>query len=342
MLLFFDGFETIKQDSQFSELYESTLGTPVVAGSQGRSLTAFFGNDDGHYIQKDLGASYTTIIIGFAVKVSNQTAAYMVVTLLDSAGGAQGGLVFNTNGTVDYRRGSWTSSTTLVTSTSAPISTAWTYVEAKVTISDTAGSVNLRLNGAADGSVSSVDTQSTTNANVRYVRFGTQGAHTGTSQFYYDDWYACDTSGAVNNDFLGPVRVDPLFVSADGANDAFVASSGSSSAAMVNELVETTDSYMQSGTVDAKTTFEMQAIPPIQGAGTIFGVMTEARGLYDTSVNSVAGLVKSGASESTGTAVALGASATTVVQVQGTDPATSALWTASNLANAEFGVKVTA
>ena len=78
--------------------------------------------------------------------------------------------------------------------------TAWNYVEWKAG----AGGVALQINGAPAGSAATVL------AVPSIFELTAEG-----STMYYDDVYIADTSGAVNNDFLGDVRILPLWPTSD-------------------------------------------------------------------------------------------------------------------------------
>lgn len=114
--------------------------------------------------------------------------------------------------------------TTLLGSTATGvISTAgYQYIEAKVTIDDTAGAVELRVNGVTVLSLTGIDTRNAGNASCNSVRVG--GTFGSNVVGYVDDLYICDASGSINNDFLGDIRIDVLAPSGDGTHNDFTAS----------------------------------------------------------------------------------------------------------------------
>jgi hypothetical protein len=86
------------------------------------------------------------------------------------------------------------------------------------------------------------------------------------NQFYFyghdriDDLYVLDTSGSLNNDFLGDVRVDAHYpVTPDGTNHAWTPSTGSDNFAMVDEVTPNITDYNSTNTPDAVDTFHMEA-----------------------------------------------------------------------------------
>lgn len=100
---------------------------------------------------------------------------------------------------------------------------AYCYIEVKITFGNS-GSIEVRVNGVTQLVVSgspSVDTTVTSNNWCDQVRAAT------TFTFHCDDLYICDTSGAVNNDFLGDVRIDCIMPNAAGTYNDFTGHGGS-------------------------------------------------------------------------------------------------------------------
>jgi len=108
-----------------------------------------------------------------------------------------------------------TSSGTLLGTTATPVVTAaaWHHIETKVTIDNSAGAVEVRVNGVPRLTLSSIDTQATANASYAQIGFAN---NTSASQyqraFDMKDLVVWDTTGTENNDFLGSVSVFNLAV----------------------------------------------------------------------------------------------------------------------------------
>ena len=121
-----------------------------------------------------------------------------------------------TTGAISVFRGSQTG--TLLGTTATPVITAsaWHHIEVKVTINDTTGSVEVRVNGVTKLSLTGVDTCAS--ANVAYAQIGfANNVSAGQYQRAFDmkDLVVWDTTGSQNNDFLGSVSVFNLFTDGD-------------------------------------------------------------------------------------------------------------------------------
>lgn len=88
----------------------------------------------------------------------------------------------------------------------------WNYIEMKVFCDDSAGTVDVCVNGALVISVNSVDTKPTASAYLNNVYLGGQA-------MAFDDFYVADGSGSSNNDFLGPIKVRTRRPTADSTNN---------------------------------------------------------------------------------------------------------------------------
>ena len=84
----------------------------------------------------------------------------------------------------------------------------------------------------------------------------------------------CDTGGSANNDFLGDVRVETLFPTADGANTAWTPSAAGSHFNKVNEATGTfpdgDTTYVADATPGDRDTYVMSDLAA--AAGNVYGV----------------------------------------------------------------------
>lgn len=92
----------------------------------------------------------------------------------------------------------------------------WHYIEFKVRLSDTIGTVDIRVDGANVLSLGT-DTKNAGTATVfSGVGFGFMN-YSGTFDII-DDLYVCNEQGAANNDWLGDIKVEALTPNGDGAH----------------------------------------------------------------------------------------------------------------------------
>lgn len=210
----------------------------------------------------------------------------------------------------------------------------WYYIEVKGTINTTTGSVEVMVNGVQDINVTNVNTQTTGNAASNNFRFFPL-----SSYCEYDDVYICDTTGAVNNDFLGDNRVEAIMPTGAGANTDWTPLTPPNFSE-VNEIPPDGDtSYVSSNTPGNVDTYAF---------GNLTGITTGIKGLQvnilnrkdDAGSREIAPVVRSGGTDYTGNTFAVLDNYSTAVQVYEEDPDTSAAWLVAGVNAAEFGQEV--
>lgn len=341
-LIFFDGFDTYGTNEvlyEFTSIGASTTvtidssggrrggGTLKCPTNQNQAISA-----PNRIITKTLPNNFTTLIFGFAFKTDVFTSNKNIVSFRD--GGtlqielgltASGQLFVSRNGTI------------LATSIDSISTNVWDYIEFKFTINNTTGSFEVRLNGNNILSATSQDTQNTTNAYVNEFVLGPYINSTNITlfTFFFDDLYVCDTTGSLNNDFLGDIRVDAILPTADGNYSQWTPSSAGAHYLLVDENPPNTTDYVSDGTIGNKESFVMQN-PPALVSQTIHGVKTKvAVQKDDAGARSLKVGVRSGTTNGLGSAVSLGTSYKYISNIHETDPNTGVAWTASGVDNVE-------
>lgn len=272
--------------------------------------------------RRSFGGPKSTVGVGAAIKLAGwpgtSTGGWV---LYDAALGSQLTLSFNLSGYLELRRGS-SGGTLLATSSAIILAGLWQHLEIKAVIDNTAGSVEVRLNGVTVLSVSGVDTQATANAEVSFITFNGY-----TSGLTIADAYAWDTSGSVNTDFIGDQRVYTRFVNADTATENWTPSTGTDSYAVVDEATPSDADYLSAAS--AMTT--VLGLPALAGTvTTVKAIQTVHRSLKsEAGLCSMRGGVVSSGVAGNGATVGLSISAGYYNDVFNTDPNTSAAWTAS-------------
>ncbi len=200
--------------------------------------------------------------------------------------------------------------------TSAPIvSGRWYYVE----VLAAASAITVYLNGVQVGTA--------TLARGTTASFTLQGATTGTVLF--DDFY----SGSA---ILGPQRVQAFSPIGDGDSSGWTPSAGASHYPLVSENPSDGDtSYVNTTSGLDLWTYGATA------DGTINGVQINTIARTEDNSTSLYLPVKRSSTQNDGTAQTVSsASFKNYSRIVETDPVTSAAWTQSGLASAQFGVKV--
>lgn len=100
----------------------------------------------------------------------------------------------------------------------------WLYIDFKAKVHDTSGYVQVRINTKIVIDLVDVDTKAGSSAGFDSIAYTGHGATGETYNVYLDDGYLSDLAGAVNNDFLGNVRVKTQFTAGAGSLTDFIPS----------------------------------------------------------------------------------------------------------------------
>jgi hypothetical protein len=214
----------------------------------------------------------------------------------------------------------------------------WFHIEGRLVINGASGSIRILLNG--------VEEIATTTANFGSTAAGLVVLSNEQNSFMtwsWDDIYVADSSGlAPRNSYLGDVKVETRFVTADGANTAWTASVGSDYACVDETTGPNGDTdYISSASAGDKDTFVVQDLS--ESSGTVFGVQTCLLARKDDAgARSVRALVRQGTTDyDCGGDHALSTSYAYVLDIWQQDP-TGSDWTISNVNADEYGVKLAA
>jgi hypothetical protein len=209
----FDHYSTADLAAKYA-----SIGTSTIAAGQGRRGTACLSPS---VLSLVLPPSTDGIVVGDAVRQASIGGHQTVYQLL-SASNFQCSIAVSPTGYLEAWRGLWNVSGTLLqAATTGPVTAgAYYYIEAKIVIHPTAGSMVVRVNELTVINVTGVNTAGT----------GSTGWDTlqllGGGQLH-DDLYVLDTTGSGPlNDFLGDCRVDARFVSGAGALAQWTPSAG--------------------------------------------------------------------------------------------------------------------
>lgn len=337
-LLFMDGFDHYAT-ADITKKW-TTNSSATISTSGGRRSSGALSCAIGNYAVKTLSTTYSTIIVGFALKPNSLSDSWRDILSLFE--GATQHLTFTIKaaGKILIYRGNSTTGTLLATGTVTINTGVWTYVEVKVTINDTTGSTEVRLNGVADSGLTLTNTDTRNGGTSGAI----DGIWTGTSSSMsalYDDYYVCSTAGSTNNNFLGDCRVDTILPTGDGNYTQFTPSTGTAHWSLVDENPPNTTDYVSSATSGDRDSY---TFPDLSGLSsqTVYGIQINAAALKsDAGARSLGTMSRLSGADKDGVGTAMSTSLVYISEIQETDP-TSAAWTESNVNAAEFGVKVTA
>jgi len=331
----------------FDHYVTADAGKKYPLGTSGR-IHATYGRrssgcmrGEGNVLSSTVGAgpaTTDTMIVGYARKSAE---SHDEMLRISNADGFQVSIISQTDGTIIAYRYRWYSQEDAaleIGRTAAATITAntWQYVEFKIKIHGSAGTVHLQVNGVSVLAVTGANTMPSGVATATSVQVRSSPGG------YIDDLYVLDTSGSVNNDFLGDVRVDAHYpVTPDGTNHAWAPSTGSDNFAVVDEAAPNISDYNSTITLNDVDTFNLEAFKNT-GARIIGAQLSLFHSKEDAGSCLVAPVVRTHATEYVGSDFAPSESSytykTTPYEV---NPYTGLAWSEEDLNAVEVGYKKT-
>lgn len=238
-----------------------------------------------------------------------------------------------------------TSGTLLGTSTGVIASPgSFVHIEAKVTVNNTTGAVEVRANESAVLTLSGIDTQNGGTGVIDQV--GLSASPNPAPLFtVFDDYVVWNTSGSVNNDFLGDVRVGYSAANVAGTHTDGTATGDATLLACVDDIGYDGDAtYIN---------FDNTALPKAASFG-VEDAPTNATAILavapiaivrkdDAGTDNGRLLLISGATEEDGGSdIAATSGYKLLIRIDETDPHTTLAWTISNFNAIEVGWRRTA
>lgn len=299
-----------------------------------------------------LGGPKTAVGVGFAVFYSflpiiNDTA--VMVDLRDNGNKPNISLVCQSTGDLAVFRGDPISGTKLAQTSDQPIvANAFQHVEIQSVPSATVGSVEVRVNGVARISISSINTVASaselstfsTDADADFSQVGFPGKrfsgslpNTGDFLIYYDDLYAYDFDGPYNNSWQGDRRVFTLFPNADTAQADWTPVGAASGFQAIDDPLSD-GTYLTAGIPgspsELRSDFDLDALPESTGLISAVELVNRVQKNEAGNADIVAGII-SGANESDGEVHPLNPVFTYHSDVFQFDPASGASFTPAEI-----------
>ena len=337
-LLFIDGYDHYATAELNQKDYSFSLADnhAIVAG-QGRRGTQCFraaGLNNGAIATLPLVTPSDTLVVGLAWQANQfpTTTKRKMIEIIDSGNNALLTVYITSAGELELVSGVDTSTT--ATNLYAP--QVYAHYEVKyVKGSGADGFAEVRK----DGIILLTHTTTNETAQAQSIRLLELGAGSETMQM--DDLYVLDGLGAVNNDYLGDVRVDTYYMTEDGAQTDFTPFSGVTNFGMVDEtLVDGDASFVDSGTIsneDYHKTDEAVLNTQIYGVQPVLSHRKTDAGIVTMNLktNNLAGAGKRiGIQETSNDAYSM------THEVHETDPDDSATWTDTKINDTEWGFSI--
>lgn len=343
MLLFTDSFDGYSTSELASRWNWGGSGTWTIEAATGRNGTQCLrlssgSSSAGTYISRSVPASQT-IIVGFAIYVNTMpTGDVMAFSFWEDSTKHVVIRATSAGGFAAYRN------TTLLGSTAAGLFTTntWYYVEIKVTIHDTTGSVVMKVDGTTVLNLTNVDTRNGGAVGTINLLFPfSDGSGSTTTSFgatRIDDMVVMDTSGSSCNDFLGDVRVQARFPTGAGNYSQWTPVSGANYTNVDDNPPNNDTDYVASGTPGQKDSYTHEAISPL--ATTIHAIAVNMRARKDYGgTREIRALMRHSGTDATGAAKAVGTSYSYHQQIFHDVPGGTG-WTQAQVNAAEAGVEV--
>lgn len=151
------------------------------------------------------------------------------------------------------------SSGTLVAQTDNIIAAGtFNHIEIRALRDDVVGELEARVNGVQVAFIDNLDLgDNDIDGFQQIVPANGSGVTT-----YIDDLTICDTTGTAINDFMGPVRVNTSFVSADTVEADWTKNTGTDGYALIDDIAPDGDAtYLEADTIGEVSEFALSALP---------------------------------------------------------------------------------
>lgn len=275
-----------------------------------------------------------TIGFDFRWAAQTETDPRGFLDLLDTNGARMCRLALAADGTLKFYRGN--GALLIGTSSVATVASTWCFVELQFRLNDTTGFITLKIDGVTVINVTSTDTLEAGVTQPAYFLWGSFGSGSSHRQKRFDNVVIQDSLN-----WLGPLKAEPLTLSADTADKDFLRSNGSDNFALIDETVFSETDYIYSGTpgdLDLYTLSNLADTPASIGFVQTIAV-TE---MTTVGTRTFRSRLKSGASFANGEEMGVtDATDPTVMFDRFTvDPATSSAWTKAGVDGLLAGIEV--
>lgn len=347
-LIFIDGFDHYDPQAldPFGDPWlargKAAYLSPQATRIQGRRPSSYAvrlpAGAGGGYV-KNLEAGRTSLIVGAALRVAPFENTYEEPVLLgvrDTTARVAHLVKIGEDGRLKLYRWQYGYDELISTSVMTAAARGWHYVELQVVQGTSNGTLNVRLNGVLAITLSAQNT--TLGGGPLLTAF--VGAVPGEDCLVttdVDDLYIADTSGTINNTFLGDVRVDALKPQASGALNEWTVEGAASAWEAVSDGDEAT--AIRAATAGLRQTFGVEALPAMTTPA-IHGVqVTLLARKTDAGNGRVRGLVASGAQMAVSSDINLQEQLAWHTALFERNPNGNVPWTEGAFNAAEFGVE---
>lgn len=356
-LLFIDGFD--HYDPQALDTFgdpwlargKAAYLSPQATRIQGRRPSSFAlripAGPGGGYV-KNLEAAGASLIVGAAVRVvpyENTGVEPLLFGVRDVYAQVAYFVKIGEDGRLKLYRWQYGYDQLLATSITTAPARGWHYLELQVTQGTSNGLLSVRINGILALQLSAQDTL-LNGGPLLTVFVGAIPGYECPLTLDVDDLYIADTTGTINNTFLGDVRIDALKARDNGSFNQWAVTSELIPDPMADPMTawEAVSDEEESTAIRGENTGLRQSFAieplPVMTTPAIHGVqLTLLARKTDGGEGNVKGLVVSGLQTATSEALRLQEQSAWHSTLFERDPSNSGAWTESGFNAAEFGVE---
>ena len=344
----FDHYEWASQDDKWTTINRVT-GAPSsigpLVGRRDTSALIFNANATIAHASKTFCVQRQTVYAGFAIKVwrygANVRQGFFGFMHVNNY---QMDLALNGDGTIDIWRGQEQIGTFLGRTNCPLHQGCWYYLEARDTVSSNVntGYIEIRINGLTEFTYSG-DTFNTDANSERINRIVVGREDTVISdehQFYMDDLYSLDDTGSQNNNFLGDMRVETLFVNSDGATIQWAVSTTGANYQMLDETIPNSDQdYTTTSSPGQRDTMHMTGLSV--NSAYIYGVQTLVSARKDNGGDrTIRSMITTNGSTYVGSNFAINMDYQYWQQIYDTNPIQATTWTIADVNSFQVGYEL--
>jgi hypothetical protein len=334
MLKHFDGFDAYDSTGmglRYNDLSAVSVGA---SGRNGGNCLLFSGT--GSFVHRNYGGSSATAVQGAALYWGSffPDNAWMV---FGEVSGALWHLELKTDTAGHlYVRHSGTGAVLATSSKVLALSTFY-YVEFKVTVHDTTGAFEVRVNSETWVSGSGIDTRNGGAGIIDRARLG--GFVNLSYNWRADDWYVCDGTTGLHNTFLGDVRCEVISPSGAGAHTDWSPSAGANYTTVDEKPANSDTDYNSSSTAAQIDTFAFGDLA--EATADIFAVQHYLFSRKDDAGSrTIRPKIRISGTDYSGANIAVTDTYKYDTEIVEQSPATSTDWTVSEVNGAEFGYEL--
>lgn len=277
-----------------------------------------------------------TVICGFGLKATGTLQANRFFSIIENDTTTEGiNLRFSSGGFIQIYR---TNSLIATTAEAVFAQGIWHHIEVKVTVHNTAGAYEVKVNGTTVLSDTNVNTRGgTTNNYANRVQLISAAGGVGPTRSF-DDWYVCDATGDTNNNFLGDNVVMTIFPNNSGDSTDFTPADGDNYANVDENPLDGDSSYVESATPGHLDLYNFSNLTLENIKGVQINAVCKKTDSTDFDINLPA---KSGSTVDSGSAQTVShTSYLNKHRILEVDPDTEEAWTDSGINSAQFGIEV--